>query len=221
MKNQIINFKGSSDGVSLYIKGSDIETIKEKLDKKLEKSLDFYRGMKFLGIKGEDLSPEEILDLNLLLKYRYNVDIALEEILKETNENYYKNRLEEEKKLTSYIENVDNNYPTKFVHGTLRSGQEVDYKGNIVIIGDVNPGGVLKARGNIIVLGSLKGIAHGGLDGNQNSVVAAYNLQANQLRIADIIVRAPDEEESWEAKSPEVARIINGEIIIEPYLPNK
>ena len=40
------------------------------------------------------------------------------------------------------------------------------------------------------------------------------------MRIADIIVRAPDGDIS-EYKLPEVARVYDGEIIIEPYLPNK
>lgn len=221
MKNQVINFKGRSEGVILKIKGSDLEEIKKELEDKLEQSLDFYKEMEFLGVEAEDLNPEEILDLNLLLKYKYGIKLGLEDILKESQEAYYERRLEEEKEARSLVEDLKEDYPTSFVYGTLRSGQEVDSKGHIVIIGDVNPGGVLKARGNIIVLGSLKGIAYAGLDGNQASVVAAYHLQPSQLRIADIIVRAPDGEEVWEAKSPEVAKIIKGEIIIEPYLPNK
>jgi len=109
---------------------------------------------------------------------------------------------------------------TKFLYGTLRSGQIVEYNGNIVVVGDVNPGAFLKATGNIIILGTLKGVAHAGFNGDNEAIVAAYNLIPNQLRIADIIVRAPDGDIS-EYKLPEVARVYDGEIIIEPYLPNK
>ncbi len=108
---------------------------------------------------------------------------------------------------------------SKFVHGTLRSGQEIAFNGNIVVIGDVNPGAQLKAKGNIVVLGSLKGLAHAGVGGNTKAVVAAYSLLPTQLRIADLIVRPPEDDTQY--KYPEIARIVDGEVVIEPYLPNK
>lgn len=44
-----------------------------------------------------------------------------------------------------------------FYRGTLRSGQSLEAKNSIVIIGDVNPGANVIAGGNIVVIGSLKG----------------------------------------------------------------
>ncbi len=85
----------------------------------------------------------------------------------------------------------------------------------------MNPGGAfLKSKGNIIVLGTLRGVAHAGSGGNINSIVAAYNLLPSQLRIADLIVRAPDDDIS-RYRLPEVAKIYKGEVVIEPYLPKK
>ena len=52
---------------------------------------------------------------------------------------------------------------TKFVYSTIRSGMKIQYNGNLVIIGDVNPGAEVIATGNIIVMGALRGIAHGGI----------------------------------------------------------
>lgn len=218
MKNQIVSFKGSVEGVFLNIRGSDIGMIKEAIEAKIKDFNEFYKGVKFLGVVGKELTMNEILDINLLLKYKYEIDISLDEIIKDANEHYHKEKLKTKKIETEHLS--VNEYPTKFVYGTIRSGQVVDYNGNIVIIGDVNPGGLLKAKGNIIVLGALKGIAYAGLDGDINSIVGAFGLYPNQLRIANIIVRAPDGED-WESRLPEVAKIINGEIIIEPYLPNK
>ena len=58
------------------------------------------------------------------------------------------------------------------------------------------------------------------MEGNLKAVVASYNLQPTQLRIGDKIARPPDDDiETW--KLPEVAKIRDGEVIIEPYLPNK
>ncbi|MCF6465374.1 hypothetical protein C3E90_05645 [Clostridium sp. Cult2] len=109
---------------------------------------------------------------------------------------------------------------TKFINTTIRSGQVVEYDGNIVIIGDVNPGALIKARGNIIILGTLRGVAHAGIDGNYKAIVAAYDLQPTQLRIANIIGRRPDGD-IVTSELPEVAKIYDGEVLIEPYLPRK
>lgn len=208
MKNDLIAFKGVKEGVYLEVQGSDIEKIKEELKLKMMKTPGFFQGIKFLGIKGAELSLEDKLEINLILKYKYDFDIQLEDDLSN-------NLIKPSSSLDISKEGM-----TKFLYGTLRSGQIIEYNGNIVVIGDVNPGAFLKATGNIIVLGSLKGVAYAGLDDNNEAIVAAYNLLPTQLRIGDIIVRAPDEDVS-EYKLPEVAKVYNGKIIIEPYLPNK
>ncbi|KKM09047.1 septum site-determining protein MinC [Clostridiales bacterium PH28_bin88] len=105
------------------------------------------------------------------------------------------------------------------IQRTIRSGQSVHYPGNIVIMGDVNPGAELVAGGNIVVMGHLRGVAHAGASGNENAVVAAFRLHPTQLRIANHITRAPDGEEI-KPDQPEVARIVNGMVVIEKYQSN-
>ncbi|CDQ18138.1 septum site-determining protein MinC [Halobacillus karajensis] len=77
---------------------------------------------------------------------------------------------------------------------TVRSGQLIEVKGDLLLIGDVNPGGQVQATGNIFVMGSLRGIAHAGYDGDTNAVIAASYMQPSQLRIADQLSRSPDYE---------------------------
>ena len=112
---------------------------------------------------------------------------------------------------------------TKFITNTIRSGQLIEFNGNIVIIGDVNPGGELSAKGNIVVLGTLRGMAYAGNDGNQEAIVAAFKLNPMQLRIAHLITRKPDndDDELNLLREPEVARIYDEAIIIESYLTKK
>ena len=69
----------------------------------------------------------------------------------------------------------------------LRSGQTVSHKGDLVIIGDVNPGAEIMAEGDITVWGSLRGIAHAGIGGNTTAEIRALNLQPLQIRIAHAI----------------------------------
>ena len=82
--------------------------------------------------------------------------------------------------------------PTLYIQRTLRSGQSITSDGNIVIIGDVNPGSEIIAKGDITVWGILGGIAHAGSEGNQYARIRALKMNAIQLRIADIFARRPD-----------------------------
>ncbi len=82
--------------------------------------------------------------------------------------------------------------PTLYIHRTLRSGQSLTSDGNVVIIGDVNPGAEIIAKGDITVWGILGGIAHAGSDGNLYSKIRALKLNAIQIRIGNIFARRPD-----------------------------
>ncbi len=107
-------------------------------------------------------------------------------------------------------------FRTVLIRRTVRSGQSIHYPGNIVVMGDVNPGAELVAGGNIVVMGHLRGMAHAGATGNEQAVVAAFRLTPTQLRIANHITRAPDGE-GHKPDQPEVARIHGGAVIIERY----
>ena len=44
----------------------------------------------------------------------------------------------------------------------ISSGQVFEVPGDLLLIGDVNPDGTVRAGGNIYIMGQLKGIAHAG-----------------------------------------------------------
>ncbi|SDC40570.1 MULTISPECIES: septum site-determining protein MinC [unclassified Candidatus Frackibacter] len=103
---------------------------------------------------------------------------------------------------------------TLFLHRTLRSGQSVEYDGNIVIIGDVNPGAEVVAKGDIVVMGVFRGVAHAGVDGSNEATIVAFRLQPTQLRIGNKICRAPDGEVKH-PNNPEIASVKDDTILIE------
>lgn len=82
--------------------------------------------------------------------------------------------------------------PTLYLRKTIRSGQSISSDGNIVIIGDVNPGAEVIAKGDITVWGILGGIAHAGSDGNSYARIRALKLNPVQIRIGEIFARRPD-----------------------------
>lgn len=100
------------------------------------------------------------------------------------------------------------------VRKNVRSGQKIAYNGTLIVFGDVNAGAELVATGHILVLGTLRGVAHAGCQGNKQAIVYATSLNSLQLRIADMIARAPDGEMP-ERRVPEMARIIDNQLVIE------
>jgi septum site-determining protein MinC len=102
------------------------------------------------------------------------------------------------------------------VQRTVRSGQNVKYAGTIVVIGDVNPGAQVVAEGDVIVWGKLRGVVHAGASGDDNAMVGALILSPTQLRIGRQIARAPDDRHA--RQFPEVARVREGHIIVEPWM---
>lgn len=87
--------------------------------------------------------------------------------------------------------------------GIVRSGQSLRFEGDVLYVGDVNPGGTILSTGNIYILGVLKGMAHAGVDGDDQAIIAAALMTPTQLRISDVISRPPDE---WD---------VNGDMLME------
>lgn len=99
----------------------------------------------------------------------------------------------------------------KFYYGSLRSGQKLEYDGNLIIIGDVNGGAEVFATGNIIILGTLRGLAHAGATGNTKATISAMEMKTPQIRIANIIKEMDIEREA----KRETARLMENQILLE------
>lgn len=109
--------------------------------------------------------------------------------------------------------------PTLYLRKTIRSGQSISSDGNIVVIGDVNPGAEIIAKGDITVWGILGGIAHAGHGGNNYARIRALKLNPVQIRIGEIFARRPDTVNiPYVQKSseyvPEEAYTFKGSIVI-------
>lgn len=96
----------------------------------------------------------------------------------------------------------------------VRSGQILEVPGDLLLVGDVNPGGIVRANGNIFIMGALKGIAHAGYQGNTNAVIVASSMTPSQLRIAKYMNRAPDYYDKEGQREMECAYIDESEQIV-------
>lgn len=199
-------FKGIGKDIALILsKEVSFEDIKHTLGKKIEASAKFFDGVTTsITLKGRKLSEDEEKEIIDIISEKGNINISF---LKTDTDVSYPQKV------------IHNSIPdcsfTKYHKGSIRSGQVLEFEGSIVIIGDINPGAMVKATGNITVLGQLKGIAHAGCNGDRKAFVSAIYMVPVQLRIADIITVFPEENIRGE-KPVEFAYIEDGQIYVRP-----
>lgn len=203
-KTQNVLIKGTKDGLTLHLDDQcSYEELKQELNEKLTENQRV----------GKD---HPLITVSVRIGNRYLTDEQQEEL---------KTLIRQKKNLV--VGNIDSNVLTKSeadqimqekeitsVARIVRSGQVLEVPGDLLLIGDVNPGGRVVAGGNIYIMGALKGIAHAGAYGNTNAVISASVMKPTQLRINDVISRAPDFNGEEERKEMECAYIDENDQII-------
>lgn len=210
MNNSVI-IKGNKHGIVVVLdKDLEFSKLLDDIKVKFEDSRKFLGNAKmaisFEGRKLTDLQEREILDAIATSSDLHVVCVIDND---EERDKVFAKALED--KLLEL-----SNATGQFYKGNLRSGQVLETETSVIIIGDVNPGASVVSKGNIIVLGSLKGTAFAGASGNENSFVLSLDMNPGQIRIADIIARAPDHPSKEEAKETKIAFLEEGNIYIEP-----
>lgn len=217
-------FKGKLNGLYLNVDTNESYTrIMSHLKKILEDSGAFYKGSKIIGLTGQKFTYKQKAEIEELLFNQYGIEVeSLEEEINEI-------RKTPEPEPVQIPEPVNEPPPvvekpvieqsklsdTKFVFGTLRSGKSVHYPGNVILIGDINPGAEIIAEGNIVVMGRILGFVHAGSAGLESAVIVANLLKPTQIRIAKFISVPPSDDHSEHTLSPEIASVSKGIIKIE------
>ncbi|WP_445490134.1 septum site-determining protein MinC [Niallia sp. 03133] len=204
-KKHLVTIKGTKNGLSLHLNDNcSFEELKQELASKLSESS---------GMHGDRTD----ITVNVELGYRYLTADQQEEItsLIQSKKNLSVHSInsmivtkQEAEKWASENELVS-------VTSIVRSGQILEVPGDLLLIGDVNPGGKVVAGGNIFIMGQLKGVAHAGCNGNDQAIVAASVMRPTQLRISSLINRAPDHYPEKEKRDMECAYVDNSVILID------
>lgn len=210
MSNSVV-IKGNKYGIVVVLSpDKPFEELKDMIKEKFTESSKFFGNAKMaVSFEGRRLTNEEqkeILDI-----IGENTDMHIVCVMEndpDTEESF-------KKTLDQKLLELSNN-TGQFYKGILRSGASLEFETSVIIIGDVNRGARVVSKGNIIVLGSLKGTAYAGATGNPNSFVIALDMSPTQIRIGDIIARAPDEPVKEEVKEVKIAFLEDGNIYIEP-----
>lgn len=182
-KRQIITIKGTRDGLTLFI---DDSCSYDEAYKDLSEKLTANRPKK----------DEPVVSVSVKLGNRY-LNQTQQEKLKELisrDHHFMVDSIQSDVVARHDALGWMEESEVKTINKIVRSGQVVEIKGDLLLIGDVNPGGKVQSTGNIYIMGSLHGIAHAGKDGNRDAIIVSSFMKPSQLRIADYISRAPDYE---------------------------
>ncbi len=212
MKKDAITFKGSREGLIVLCDEAALwDEILDSLKKRLQgREGIFFEGASVVIDTGSRiLSTEQVSALwGIFHENGVSVKTIKTGMEKEAPGNGRLSPLSKEREALDKDSISD--LPTLVIRRNIRSGQDISFHGNIVIFGDVKPGAEITASGFVLVLGDLRGTVHAGAAGDAQAWVSAFLLQPTQLRIADHITRAPEEEPT----EPELARIIGKAIVV-------
>lgn len=209
--NNSVMIKGNKYGIIVVLSpDEDFEVLKTQIKEKFKESSKFFENAQMaISFEGRKLTSDqerEILDI-----IGQNTDMRIVCVIDNDPEREELFRKTLEQRLMELSNNSG-----QFYKGILRSGASLEFETSVIIIGDVNHGARVVSKGNIIVLGSLKGNAFAGACGNTNSFVVALDMSPTQIRIADVIARAPDKPVKEEVKEAKIAFLEEGNIYIEP-----
>ena len=126
---ELVEFKGSKKGIIVNIKRkATFDEIKNSIIDKLESSIGFFNGAKICSINCEYLSDIQIMMLKDDISSKFDVEFI---------EEYNK------KEIT--------NFQTKYVTN-LRSGENIEFDGDIIVMTDMKSGSQVSATCNVVVM---------------------------------------------------------------------
>lgn len=226
-----VTIKGKEGGLEIELsEKATYPSLREELLNKMRKHPTFFKDTDMrVVVRGKFLSPAQRKELRRVFVMDFGIkdvlfgdEADMQREIKKRIESAHKAALQPpaappdpETKLNVKVEpRVD----SMLVKGPIRNGKRIDAVGDVVILGDVNPGSEIIAGGSIAVFGKLRGLAHAGCRTEdpkaQDAVIAAIDLSPKQLRIAGQIISFSEDRAG---NGPEIAWLdANGQLQIRP-----
>lgn len=233
MRNPVL-LKGNSFGLTIVLDPEmEFSDLKEAIAEKFKQAKDFFNNQKQIAVKieGRKLTSDQISQMLDIISENSELTIAYVMEDDKLSETSFKKALENLRMEQEAQNEASGNVRTgsgQFYRGTLRSGQTLESDASIVVIGDVNPGATVKAKGNVVILGCAKGYVYAGTDGDEKAFIASFDMKPMQIRIGNLIARSSDGEKEKKRRKigrnktdtqpmeAQIAFVEDGNIYIEP-----
>ena len=209
----VVTLKVKRDRLKIYLDPeADFFQIKQNLLDKITEVKNFVGKVKTaVEFAERNISDEEQDELPNLIRENSEMEIT-----------YVFSNGETDPKMKAVLNSLKGEGKVKFYKGILRSGSLLEYDGSIIIFGDVNPGGIVKAGDSVIVLGHLNGTVYAGAESGKDAFIGALYMNPIQIKIGEYIARNPNPQMENNKKSKKDSKFeiayVNGEnIFIENY----
>ena len=209
MRNAVV-IKGNKAGMMVYLDPEiSFEELLLALENRLRETARFWGAAQMtLTLEGRMLTAEEEFRIVNTITENSSIEILC---LIDSDAK----RIERcEKALNEKLMELSSN-TGQFYKGNLMRGDVLESEASIVVIGDVEKGARVTAKGNIIVLGALRGNVHAGVSGNRNAVVVAFEMAPSQVKISDMNFLKAQKGKSL-GRGPVMIRVENERIFSEP-----
>lgn len=211
MVEEILKVKMRNNKIEVVVwENAEYEQVKTQLFSKLDTMSHFLtRGRPKMLVAGKEFSEGQKRELSGIIKTDYNVgDVSFCTV-------EHLEKMHQTQEMLDLQPGVSREAQRSvFKMCRVDTGTVLESAGDMTIIGDVNFGAELIAKGSICVVGALRGSAYAGADGDKDAIIVATVLEATKLRIAGCVGVAPKDNKSIGA--PEYAYISDDTIVIEP-----
>ncbi len=192
----LITVKGRENGVELcFSRTAQIEEAEAEIKRMVQENGEFFKRAEVcVSYSGTEFSYFDEVKFEKIIKSLFGkrCDFKRQKFL---TRNQLFHSLEKDERIC------------KIVRKSLRSGESVNSRGDVIIYGDVNPGATVEATGNITVIGALRGTAQI----NGRGRVFAVMMEPTQIRIGNVYSYSKKGENVGTA----VAIAEKGEIILQ------
>lgn len=212
--SELVTIKSSHSGIELRLNANlPFPDLLKAVEEKFRQSADFFKNAKMaVSFSGRTLSISEEEQLIQVITQTTNLEIICIIDHDERKELIYKRAVTQ---CLSEHEKSDG----QFYRGTLKRRQLLESESSIVILGDVEFGAKVVAKGNIIILGTLYGSVHAGAAGDRNAFIIALSMQPQRLVIGDIEAkRQLIYQDSLSINGPQIAVVDGKRIYLDPLI---
>ena len=212
--SELVTIKSSHSGIELRLNATlPFPELLKAVEEKFRQSADFFKNAKMaVSFSGRTLSISEEEQLIQVITQTTNLEIICIIDHDERKELIYKRAVAQS---LSEREKADG----QFYRGTLKKRQLLESESSIVILGDVEFGAKVVAKGNIIIIGTLYGSVHAGAAGDRNAFIIALSMQPQRLVIGDIEAkRQLIYQDSLSINGPQIAVVDGKRIYLDPLI---
>ncbi len=212
--NEVV-IKKYKDGLTVLL-NPDIpfESLYTALGRKFRESANFFGQAKLvISFEGRELDPYE--ERLLVDAISDNTELSILHIMgndDDRNSQYYK--------AGSRFLGKGGDNQARYYKGTVKAGEILEADTDIIILGDVNPGGEVVSSGNIIVFGTLYGTAKAGSKGDDGHFIIALELKPIRVAIGETYTTRFGRRSHFRAKAaPKIVYLREGELMIDEITP--